>query len=395
MNNTILNNIRIIDLTRVLAGPYCTRILADFGAEVIKVQSTKTSTGVETNNTPYFNTWNRNKRSITLDVTSTAGKDLFLRLVGMSDVVVENFSSRVMPNLGLDYDQLKKIKQDIIMLSMSGLGRTGPWKDFTAFAPTVQSLSAMTYLTSFKKDSPMGPGFSYADIIAGLYGAFAVLAALEYQEQSGQGQYIDLSEFEAMGTVLGPTFLDVMINKKDILPQGNDAGYLHAAPYGCYPCLGLDQWCVIAVFDDHEWKALCDVMGSPSWTQDQRFGTLAEREKNKQALDAYLSKWTHEKNAEDIVMQLQEAGVPAGIVQDAEGLAHDPQLVARGFFTEIHNPISGKILTDTFPVVFKRGYQIDLKAAPLLGEDNEYVFGELLGLSDIEIERLKEQGIIN
>ena len=392
---TILSNIRILDLTRVLAGPYCTRILADFGAEVIKIQSAKTSTGVETNNTPYFNTWNRNKRSITLDISRSEGKELFLKLVETSDVVVENFSPRVMPNLELDYGRLKKVKEDIIMLSMSGLGRTGPWKDFTAFAPTVQSLGALTYLTSFTKESPMGPGFSYADMIAGLYGAFAVLMALEHRDRTGMGRYIDLSELEAICTLLGPALMDAMVNQKDIQIHGNDAGYLHAAPYGCYQCLGPGRWCVIAVFNEHEWKTLCKVMGNPAWTRDQRFATSTGRGKNKKALDVYISEWTIEHNAEDIAVSLQDAGVQAGIVQNAEDLANDPQLASRGFFTEIANSISGKTRTDTFPVIFRSGSQMCLKAAPQLGEDNKYVFRELIGLSDMEIEDFREQGIID
>jgi len=241
MDTEILSGMRVLDFTRVLAGPYATRILADFGAEVIKVQSKKTANGAESNTSSYFTTWNRNKRSITLDMSYPEAREIALRLTAISDVVTENFSPRVMLNWGLDYKRLKEVRADLIMVSMSGMGQTGPWKDFVAFGPTIQALSGITYLTSFSKDSPTGLGYSYADHIAGLYAVFAVLAALEYRDRTGRGQYIDLSEYEAMCTLMGPALLDVSVNSEDVLPQGNRSGYIPAAPYGCYRCSGM-QW---------------------------------------------------------------------------------------------------------------------------------------------------------
>ena len=208
MNMKPLTGLRVLDFTWMVAGPYATRIFADFGAEVIKVQSKRTARGAESNPTGYFNTWNRNKRGITLDLSHPEAREIVLKLTAKSDVVIENFSPRVMSNWGLDYGKLKEVNPDLIMLSMSAMGQRGPWKDYVAFAPTLHALSGLTHLTSFEKDFPIGLGFAYADIVAGLYAAFAVLAALEYRDRTGQGQYIDLSEYEAICTLMGPSLLD-------------------------------------------------------------------------------------------------------------------------------------------------------------------------------------------
>ena len=271
MGKGIIKGIRVLDFTRVLAGPFTTRILADFGAEVIKVRSGTVPGAAEENRGAYFNAWNRNKLGITLNMSRPEARELVLRLVSITDVVIENFTPRVMSNWGIAYEDLRRIREDIIMISMSGMGQTGPWKDFTAYGPTIQSLCGLTFLTSYDRKNPMGLGYSHADTIAGLYGALAVLAALEYRDKTGKGQSIDLSEYEAGCTLLGTVFMDLTANQKDILPQGNWTGYISAAPYGCYPCLGDDRWCAIAVFNNDEWKAFCEIMGDPPWTREERF----------------------------------------------------------------------------------------------------------------------------
>ena len=394
MSKGILNGLRVLDFTRVLAGPYTTRILADFGAEVIKIQSKKIAYGAESNTEAYFNTWNRNKRSITLNMSYPEAKAIALNLVEISDVVVENFSSRVMSNWGLDYEKLSDANSALIMLSMSAMGQSGPWRNHVAFAPTIHSLSGLTYLTSFSQDFPLGLGHSYADIVAGLYGALSVLAALEYRDRTGQGQYIDLSEYEAMCTLIGPTLLKVFAGHKEILPQGNRAPYEPAAPYGCYKCRGEDRWCVIAVFAEEEWQALCDVMGQPGWTKNEEFSSGPKREAHSTQLDELLEKWTSTQSAEEVVQRLQRVGVPAGVVQNAEDLAHDPQLLARGAFAQLKHPILGTTVTDTYPLNMEVSQKGSWKAAPLLGEDNPYVFKELLGLSEEQYSLYVKGGII-
>ncbi len=390
----ILNGLRVLDLTWVLAGPYATRLLTDFGAEVIKVQSKKTAKGAESNSTGYFNTWNRNKRSITLDLSYPEAREIALRLVKISDVVIENFSPRVKSNWGLDYEGLKEIHPGLIMLSMSAMGQTGPWRDFVGFGPTLQALSGLTYLTSFEANSPLGLGYAYSDPIAGLYAVLVLLAALECRDRTGQGLFIDLSEYEACCTLVGPALLEALVNSKPVLPHGNQPDHLHAAPYGCYPCAGVDRWCVIAVFDEEQWQALCKGIESPDWTREERFSTLSQRKNHREELDQFIGLWTVRHTPEEVVSLLQEAGVPAGVVQNAEDLANDPHLMARDFFVRLKHPVLGETISDASPIRFQETSMQDWKAAPLLGEDNHYVLQELLGLSEREMSSLVTKGVV-
>ena len=394
MSLDALHGLRVLDFTWVLAGPYGTRILADFGAEVIKVQSQKTAQGTESNATGYFNTWNRNKLSITLDLSRPEGRELALKLVRISDVVIENFTPRVMSNWNLSYDNLKQVRPDIIMLSMSGMGQTGPWRDFAAFGPTIQALSSITYLTSFAPDTPIGLGYSYADHVAGLLAALAVLAALEYRNRTGEGQYIDISEYEAMSTLLGPALMDCTANHSAVIPQGNTPDYTLAAPYGCYQCQGEDRWCVIAVFSEEQWHALCHILGNPPWTKESKFSTLAQRKEHAAELDELLTLWTAKHSPEEITERLQEVGIAAGVVKDAHDVAQDPQLSARNFFVEASHPSLGKTIFDSTPIRLERTPARFQRAAPLLGQDNHYVYQELLGMGEQELLRYIEDGII-
>ena len=390
----ILQGVRILDLTRIVAGPYTTRILADFGAEVIKIQSAKMAKGIELNTTPYFCAWNRNKRSITLDMDHLEAREIFLNLVKISDIVVENFSPRVMVNWELNYDNLQKSNEKLIMLSMSGMGQTGPWKDFVAYGPTVQSLGGLTYLTAYAQDTPMGFGYAYADMVCGLYGAISILAALEQRDQTGLGQHIDLSEYEAACTTIGPALMEASVNLNEIVPMGNNDEHLPAAPYGCYKCLGKDRWCVVAVSTEDEWRAFCDVLGNPAWSEHNRFSSLPNRKKYRQELDLHIGEWMAKQTAQSTADRLQQAGVPAGVVQNARDLAHDPQLLASDFFISLDHPVLGEIITDTYPITFKNYRNTSWKASPLLGEANQHVFGELLGMSEITIQSYIQQGII-
>ena len=394
MNSNILSGIRVLDFTRVLAGPYATRILADFGAEVIKIQSKKTATGSDSNTSAYFNTWNRNKRSITLDMSYPEARKIVLNLTAISDVLIENFTPRVMPNWGLSYEKFKKVKPDLIMLSMSGMGQTGPWRDFVAFGPTIQALSGLTYLTSPTEHHPAGLGNAYIDTVAGLYAVFAILAALDYRDRRGEGQYIDLSQYEAACTLMGPAFLDMLVNHNEILPQVNELDYTPAAPYGCYRCLGTDRWCVIAVFNETEWQTLSKVMGYPEWTQEERFSTLSKRRQNSEALNELLEQFTVKQKAEELVPRLQEAGVPAGVVQNAEDLAGDPQVKAREYFVKSKHPVLGDTVSDASPIKLTDGTTPSRRAAPLLGEDNRYVYVDLLGMKESLLASYVETGIV-
>ena len=394
INEGPLKDLRILDFTRVLAGPYMTRILGDLGAEVIKVQSKKTAKGSESDESAYFKTWNRNKRSISLDMDYREARDVILNLAGLCDVVVENFSPRVMANWGLIYETLSKVKPDIIMLSMSAMGQTGPWRDHVGYGQTMQALSGMTYMTSWDERSPSGLGQAYADVISGLYGVVAVLAALEYRDRYGSGQHIDLSEHEAMCSLMGPALLDASCNQRGLVPTGNSAEDEPAAPYGCYRCFGEERWCVIAVYSERQWQTLCHILGDPSWAEEERFSTLPLRKQNEKELDTLLGRWTAGRRAEELVKTLQESGIPAGVVQNAHDLATDPQLAARGFFVNLEHPLKGTTMTDNLPIKSTDTSSDHWKPAPLLGEDNRYVFLELLGFDKTQLNDYVTRGII-
>ncbi len=388
---SVLHNVRILDFTWVLAGPYATRLLADFGAQVIKVQSLNTEME-DTFARGYYHTWNRNKLGITLNLNKPAGVALAKRLASISDVVVENFTPRVMANWGLDYDHLKKIKPDLIMLSMSVMGNTGPWRDYVGFGPTVQAFSGITHLTSFPGEPPVGLGYSYADHVAGLTAVLALLGALEYRQRTGEGQYIDLSQVEAMASLLGSTVLDYTKNGNEAVPVGNSSP--QTAPHNVYRCQGDDRWCAIAVFTDEEWQGFKRALGNPSWAEDEKFATLAGRLSNNVELDRLVEKWTIKHTAGEVMFLLQEQGVAAGVVQDAADLAHDPQLNSRGFFVELKHPELGKTVADAAPIKMSRTPAEYIRAASTPGQDNGYVYRGLLGMSEEEMVALREDGVI-
>jgi benzylsuccinate CoA-transferase BbsF subunit len=394
MNTGPLEGLRILDFTRVLAGPFATRIFADFGAEVIKVQSNKTARGTESNRGAYFSVWNRNKRSITLDMSHPEARELALKLVAISDVVIENFSPRVMSNWALTYEDLKAVKRDIIMVSMSAMGQTGPWRNFVAFGPTVQALGGLTYLTAYDQDSPIGTGYAYADPMAGLFGAFAVLAALEYRDRTGRGQFIDLSEYEVAAALIGPALLNAGLKNTEILSRNMRSTFESAAPCGCYKCKGTDRWCVISAHNETEWQALCKALGNSGWIGDKRFATLSGRQKHARQLDELIEQITSKRTAQELVKRLQEAGVPAAAVQDAEDLANDPHLLDRDFFVHLQHPTLGNTISDGSPIKFRKRVSQNWKSSPSLGEDNRHVYIDLLGLTEAEFLSLVNRKII-
>jgi len=391
---TPLHGVRVLDFTWMLAGPYATRLLADFGAEVIKVQSKDTATGAEDNQTGYFAAWNRNKLGITLDLGKTAAREIVIDLVRKCDIVMENFTPRVMRNWGLDYERLKEANPGLVMVSLSGFGRGGPWQDYAALGPTVQALSGLTRLTSYPQGRPCGIGFALADHISGLYAALAAISALRRRDATGQGEYIEISELEAACSTLGPELINLSLGGRDDGPHGNSTSRQTAAPYGCYPCRGDDRWCVIAVYDDEEWRSLCRAMGDPAWAQQQKFSDLPGRLEKAEELDRLIGEWTSAHTDRELMQVLQEAGVPAAAVNDASDLAADPQLYDRGFFIELQHPSLGIIRADGNPIRMSGTPALFVSAAPLLGADNRRVFLDLLGMDEGRFNLLVAQGVI-
>jgi len=390
-----LSGVRVLDLTWVLAGPFATRLMADFGAEVIKVQSRRIPGVDQDNLTPYFAQWNRGKLGVTLNLERPEARALFKRLVSISDVVIESYSRRVMANWGLDYAELRAVKPDIIMVSMSAFGHTGPWADRVSFGTTVQALSGMTFLTSYEEDEPVGPGPAFADHMAGLYGAIAALNALEHRRVTGFGQYVDLSQFEAACIAMRQPLAKYMNNGVASRPVGNHDTDGLSAPHNVYPCLGDDHWVAIVVCNDTEWKDLCRAMGDPMLAEDPRFASIGERVENQEELDAIIGRWTAHRSAGEVEAMLQAAGVRAGAVYDAAGLARDEQLLARNFFAVIDHPVLGRLTMDGMPVRMVGGPSwVSARPAPLPGQHNIDVFRGLLGLSAEELKKYEAEHVV-
>src|SRR6266404_632020 len=268
-----LAGVRILDFTWVVAGPVATRILADQGAEVIKIER-RDSLDLGTRRGGFTGNLFRGKESTVINMADPRGREIARQLVAISDVVIDNFSARVMHNWGMDYESIKKIKPDIIAVSMSGFGHTGPQKDYVSYGPTLQALSGYTLLMRHPEGEPAGWGYSYADMSGGYSGALAVLMALWYRKRTGEGQFVDLSQFETISSVVGPAMLDILVNKNTIAPFGNRSQEEPAAPHGVYRCAGSDRWCAITVFTEEEWRAFCQTVDNPVLTNDLRFAAL-------------------------------------------------------------------------------------------------------------------------
>ncbi len=389
-----LQGIRVLDFTWIHAGPSATRILSDQGAEVIKVESNNALSVVggpasaTARGLGQRHNWNAGKLSISLNMKTTQGIDIAKRLVAVSDVVAENFSGRVMPSWGLDYDSIRAINPGIIMLSMSGLGRTGPWKDRVSYGQTLQAWSGFTELTGFPDTDPSGPASAYSDATGGMAGAQAVLLALIHRSRTGRGQWLDVSQFESLTSLLETLVLDMSVNGSAAVSTrtGNRLPHGGGAPHGAYRCQGEDRWVAITVFTDEEWRAFVEALGCPQWTQDERFATSHARERNTDALDALVNSWTAQHTAEEVMALLQSAGVAAGVVQTGEDLSRDPQLKERGFFRRVPDHQGEVRIIESAPYKMSRTPGSVTRGAPAFAADMTYVLRELLGMSDDEVD---------
>ena len=387
-----LEGVRILDLSRAWAGPYGTRYLADFGADVIKVESGKFSTPRQPDS-PGYGEVNRNKRPITLNFQMPEGRDLLKRLVAISDVVVENFSPRVMTKYELDYERLIEVRPDLIMVSLPGYGRRGPHSQFVSFGGPLMAYTGMSLLWGYP-DSPPDARVKVAqpDYISAATQALAVTAALHHRARTGQGQYIEIAQVESAIASLEPAYLDYFANGTVAEPRGNRDP--NAVPQGCYSCLGHEAWCVISCTTDAQWRALATLIGEEALADDPALKTAAERWARHDELDDIISARTREWTPYQLMRGLQAVGVPAGVMQTAEDLWHDVQLRARDYTVMLHHPELG--------VVEHPGLTVRLHATPgqiqrpvsRLGEANEAVFRGLLGLSTDDLTRLVKAGVI-
>jgi len=388
-----LEGVRILDFTWVVAGPVATRILADQGAEVIKIER-RDSLDLGSRRGGFTGNLFRGKESTVINMSDPRGREIARRLVAVSDVVIDNFSARVMHNWEMDYESLKQIKPDIIAVSMSGFGHTGPQKDYVSYGPTLQALSGYTLLMRHQGKEPAGWGYSYADMSGGYSGALAVLMALWYRRHTGQGQFVDLSQFETISSVVGPALLNIMANGTTIAPFGNRSQEAPAAPHGVYRCAGEDRWCAITIFTEDEWQAFCRVVGNLAWTSDTRFSTRAQRLQHQEELDRHVEEWTRHHTPEEVMTKLQQAGVAAGLVANGEDMDHDPQLSARGYWAQVRTPEGDSVTLDGPSIKLSATPGYIAAPGPLLGEQTETVLQRLLNYSDMDIAQLKAERVV-
>jgi len=398
-----LEGMRILDFSQVWAGPYCSMLLALSGAEVIKVESEKRTdssrarsltlglTYKTKNESCVFNIFNLAKLDVTLNLSQPKGVWLAKEIARVCDVVLENFRPGVMRRLGLDYEALKEVRPDIIYLSSSCRGGTGPEWNYAGYAPNFAALGGLSYVTGHRNGVP-SVVTSRTDLLVGTTSFFVILAALIYRSKTGKGQYIDVSSSEVQSVLVGDMFMEYAMNKRNPQRQGNRDSIM--TPHNCYRCKGEDKWISIAVSTEEEWQALCDAMGNPEWTKDDKFCDAYSRKKNEDELDRLISQWTINHTHYEVMDILQKAGVAAVPSFDSQELNEDPHIKERGIITEVTHPVIGKQKVVGLPWKLSVSSNSVSGYGPLFGEHNQYVFGELLGMSPEDIQSLVQEQVI-
>lgn len=389
MKNAALRGVRVIDFSHSWAVPHCARVLADYGAEVVKVEYVRRLCllrGARNEREVYDSHpgWlqvNRNKLSVTLDLNVEADREAFRRLLSASDVLIENSRAGVMDRLGFGYSDIVKIRKDMIMLSSTAFGSSGPFAAYCGYGAVIEAVGGIQSLTAYETDGkPMR--IREIDVTTGLAAACAVMTALIHRQRTGEGQHIDLSQLEAASHVLiGEQLLEYFANGRQSLPMGNRHSTF--APQGCYRCSGDDKWVALTVRDNEEWSALCEVVGRPELASDRRFSTSEARMENQDLLDRVIGEWTLVRSHVQVMHALQSRGIPSGAVLDFAEVSSDPHLKERGYFQSgvggSERPFMG------MPFKLSRGEGSVRTRGPRLGEHNDYVFSGLLGM--------KEEGI--
>jgi len=418
-----LEGVRVLDITVVWAGPYCTSFLADLGAEVIRIESLNTFVTLGRgsmahpteedlkgmspwagampgrvpgarpwNRYPIFNAHARNKLGMTLDILRPGGMDIFKRLVKISDVFVENNPTSTMEKLGISYSLLQEQNPGIIMLRMPAYGNTGAYRNHRAYGLHIEGVIGHTLQRGYADMDPSANStVLMSDAAGGTQGAFAVLAALHHRKRTGRGQLIELSQAENTLPYLGQSFMDFSMNGRNASTLGNHHPY---AVQGCYPCKGVDRWVTITLFDDKDWAAFVQALGIPDWCREDRFAGAISRYRHHDELDRYIAQWTEQLESYDVMRLLQSVGVAAGPVMDQRDAYEDPHLNEREVFEEVYQEDTG---THRYPgAPYKMSETpIKIRRGPLrLGEDNEYIYKTLLDCSDEEYAELEAQGHI-
>lgn len=418
-----LEGVRVMDMTVVWAGPYCTTLLADLGAEVIRIESTQVfgpstrgtsarpskevverlpsfiggmpnrePTDRPWNRHPIFNAHARNKLSMTVDLLRPEGKEIFNRLVSISDVLVENNPTETMTKLGIAYDELKEINPNLIMLRMPAYGNEGPYQNHRSLGIHIEGVVGHSLLRGYSDLEPTANTQVYmADAAAGVGGAFAVLCALNHRRQTGEGQLVELSQAENAAPYLGQTFMDYSMNGRNQSRLGNRHP---TALQGVYPCRGEDEWVAITIFDDRDWELFCEAAGNPAWAQREKFATHESRREHHDLLNGLIGEWTREYPKREAMSLLQSHGVAAGAVMNQRDAYEDPHLEARAMFEEATQQDVGTHLYPRTPFKMSRS-DVRIRRGPVtLGQDNEYVYKTLLKLTDEEYDELVSAGHI-
>jgi crotonobetainyl-CoA:carnitine CoA-transferase CaiB-like acyl-CoA transferase len=394
--NGPLDGMRVISFDHVLAGPYGAMILAELGADVIKVESRRGGmdtfrsfgTGDDPNFSARFLEFNRNKRSLTVNLKHPKGPKIILDLVAHSDAILDNYSLDVMPRLGLSYDDLRKVSPDIINLRMPGLGCTGEKKHFSTVGTNITSFTGLTYLWNHPGNTnpPVGSQTVYPDYASGVIAAILIISGALYRKRQKKGAFIDLAQAEVAAYMIGASLMEAVASERHPEPIGN--GSLSAAPHGCYPCKGEDRWCAIAVETEAQWTALAEALGLDS-ERDQRFSTLENRLRYRDELDDIITRWTRERDRYQVMDRLQRAGVPCGVVQSNADLTTDSHLRARGFIASVEDQRLGHVVLPNFPLKFTNTSLTRRWEFPELGRDSEAILRDIAGYTEETIAALQ------
>jgi benzylsuccinate CoA-transferase BbsF subunit len=397
----ILKGVRILAFTTGYAGPYAGRLLAAYGAEVIKIESKKG--GLDTfrhygqhkdiDAAPRFIECNLGVRSFAVNLKNPIGAQLVREVAAKSDALLQNFRPRVLEKLGLGADELRKLNPKLVIVQLPGFGSDGPKSGYGTWGFNLNAFSGMTYLWNHpEQDRPIGNQGVYPDHIGFVLGPTMLVAALLRSRASGKGLTIDLAQIEATAYMLGPTYLQASINKEDPQPQGNH--YAVAAPHGCYRCQGEDRWCAISARHDDEWRAFCRVIGQAALISDARFADLTARLVHRAELDAIVEEWTRARTADEVMNRMQAAGVPAGVVQTGADLLQDPQLRHRNYFAGFADSLIGSFEIPRAGITFRGTTEEALRLPNRFGADNESILSEILGYDTATIARWREEEVL-
>ncbi len=396
-----LAGIRVLDFGQILAGPFCTRLLADLGADVVRLETASRPErlgatrddpdfkGRKDRTASYLRT-NRNKRSITVNLKTDAGRALATRLAAAADVLLENFSAGVMARLKLDYEHLQPLNPGLIFVSMSGYGHDGPRRDWTSMNMNLQAYSGLMMVTGAEGDLPISISNSWNDFIGGFHACFGVLQSLSDRARTGVGRNLDLAQFESSVATLAPLVLASAVGGSAPTRMGNRSD--SAAPHGVYRCAGEDEWCTISVRSDEQWQALVTVMGSPEWAKDARLETLTGRLPHQDMIDGHIEAWTRTLENTDVEARLKAAGVAAERMRRIKDVVDPPD--AGAVFRTTEDPPGWPILVTGLPFTFSRSAVAPLQPAPGLGQHTQEVLGEWLGMNESEIGALEEEGAL-